>query len=78
MIAFTSTLDFGKNSVNFRVNLDAPLGVKYVVAERNESTKWIILIYIAAAIFVLLAIYGLVTICMKSCKKEDVGQHEVG
>ena len=75
LIAFTTTLRFGENKADFRNNPKAPEGVKCeLIQPESGGSKWLIFIIIGVALFAIIAIYALVTICMNSCKKDKANK----
>ena len=75
LIAFTTTLRMTENMAEFRVNPKAPPGVKFTtLVPADKRSKYLIFILIAVGLFVVIAIYALVTICMKRSKMDKANR----
>ena len=74
MIAYSTTFNYADNRVITRVNPNAVTGTKIVQVQiDDDSSKHLvtILLYIAAGIFVVMLLFGAITFCQKSCKKDE-------
>lgn len=69
MIAFPPTFDFDKDQVSFRVNPNAPPNTEINVIDMRIHHRWRYVLYLFAAVFLILMIAGILIVIRKKKEK---------